>query len=74
MKYKIQMVKCGRAAMGMTQHDVAVATGICKTTIARFEMGWSTSYKTVDKILACLKDCSFVETEDGFEMTYKNEA
>ena len=73
MKHIVQMVKCGRAAMGITQQEMADAIGISKTTIARFETGAPTSYKTADKMLKHLTACEFVETADGFVMTYKNE-
>jgi predicted transcriptional regulator len=74
MKHIVQMVKCGRAAMGITQQEMADAIGVGKATVARFETGTKTKYPTVGKMLGLLTKCTFVETADGFVMTYKNEA
>ena len=69
-----RMVKAARGAMGLSQGELARRAGVSLPTLARFEAGGKVMLATYLKIFQALDKCQFIETEDGFELIYKNEA
>jgi predicted transcriptional regulator len=68
------MVKAGRGAMALSQSELARRAGVSLPTLARFENGGKVMLATYLKIFQALDKCQFIETADGFVMTYKDEA
>jgi predicted transcriptional regulator len=65
------MVRCGRAALGISQSELSKRTGVGSATIARIERGGNAKFLTFKKIIDGLKGCGFSETKNGFVMTYE---
>jgi hypothetical protein len=67
------MIRTGRVALGMSQRQLAIEAGLSLPTVARFENGRNSLIGNYEKMIGALSGCTFVETKDGFVMTYKHD-
>ena len=57
-------LKVGRAAMGLSTHELARRSGVSQPTIARAENGGNPTLETMNKLFTALDKVEFVETDD----------
>ena len=57
-------LKVGRAAMGFSQNDLSIRSGVAMPTIARIECGGNPTLDTINKLFTALDKVEFVETDD----------